>query len=164
MSEEPLFDPSLKKRKKKQVAFTEDPLGADADPTTPAPVTIESVATNGDAVDMGPKTVHEQMAQNERAGEGEDAEKKEDDEFKAMFGDMKKKKKKKDIPLDLVRRVYNTLSCRILLTFDLSLSKTNCITLALYAMHTHDLTICLRLSRISPHARSLRMDQAPPLQ
>ena len=102
MSEEPLFDPSLKKRKKKQVAFSEDPLGADADPTTPAPATIDNVATNGDAVDMGPKTVHEQMAQ-ERAGEGEDAAKAEDDEFKAMFGDMKKKKKKKDLPVDLVR-------------------------------------------------------------
>ena len=102
MADEPLFDPSLKKRKKKQVAFSEDPLGADADPTTPAPATIDNVATNGDAVDMGLKTVHEQMAQ-ERAGEGEDAAKAEDDEFKAMFGDMKKKKKKKELPVDLVR-------------------------------------------------------------
>ena len=102
MADEPLFDPSLKKRKKKQVAFSEDPLGADADPTTPAPATIDDVATNGDAVDMGPKTVHEQMAQNERAGEGGDAAKTEDDELKAMFGDLKKKKKKKDLPLDLV--------------------------------------------------------------
>ena len=108
MSEEPLFDPSLKKRKKKQVAFTEDPLGADADPTLPAPTTIDDVTTNGDTVDMGPKTVHEQMAQNERSADGEDAEKKEDDEFKAMFGDLKKKKKKKDIPLDLVRRVFES--------------------------------------------------------
>lgn len=51
---------------------------------------------------MGPKTVHEQMAQSGRE-EGEDGDKKEDDELKAMFGDLKKKKKKKDIPLDLVR-------------------------------------------------------------
>lgn len=94
-SEEPLFDPSLKKRKKKAVAFTEDPLGADADPTTPAPETIDNTTTNGEAVDLGPTTAHEQMKLN-----GED--KKEDDEFKAMFGDLKKKKKKKEIPLDLV--------------------------------------------------------------
>ncbi|EIM87356.1 uncharacterized protein STEHIDRAFT_121002 [Stereum hirsutum FP-91666 SS1] len=106
-SEEPLFDPSLKKRsKKKTVAFSEDPLGADADPTTPAPAIDDST------VDLGPKTVHEQMKENGiGAGADEDAEAqkskkekdtaKEEDEFKAMFGDLKKKKKKKDIPLDL---------------------------------------------------------------
>lgn len=93
MSEEPLFDPSLKKRKKKNVAFSEDPLGAEADPTTPAPATIEDTTVNGETVDMGPKTAHEQMKENE-GGE---------DDFKAMFGDLKKKKKKKDIPMDLVR-------------------------------------------------------------
>ncbi|PIL28899.1 hypothetical protein GSI_08945 [Ganoderma sinense ZZ0214-1] len=102
MSEEPLFDPSLKKRKKKTVAFSEDPLGADADPTTPAPAEIDNVTANGDAVDMGPTTMHEQMKQNGIKGEGlDDGEKKEDDDFKAMFGDLKKKKKKKEIPLDL---------------------------------------------------------------
>ncbi|KAL0063927.1 translation initiation factor eIF-2 beta subunit [Marasmius tenuissimus] len=74
MSEEPLFDPSLKKRKKKAVQFTEDPLGAEADPTTPAPETIDNVTTTGE---------------------------KEDDDLKAMFGDMKKKKKKKELPMDL---------------------------------------------------------------
>ena len=52
-SEEPLFDPSLKKKKKKKaVAFSEDPLGADADPTTPAPPLED---------DDAPKTVHQQM-------------------------------------------------------------------------------------------------------
>jgi len=83
MSEEPLFDPSLKKKKKtkKTVAFSEDPLGADADPTTPAPPLEDE------------PTVHEQMAQKEQEGEEED--------FKAMFGDMKKKKKKKEFPMDL---------------------------------------------------------------
>ncbi|KAK7680394.1 hypothetical protein QCA50_016634 [Cerrena zonata] len=91
MSEEPLFDPSLKKRKKKTVAFSEDPLGAEADPTTPAPATIDDTTTNGEAVDMGPKTAHELMKGNEGA----------EDDFKAMFGDLKKKKKKKDIPMDL---------------------------------------------------------------
>lgn len=119
MSEEPLFDPSLKKRsKKKTVAFTEDPLGADADPTTPAPVTIDDTTTNGDAVDLGPKTVHEQMKEN-GMGEDDDVdvpkkkkkdEGKEDDEFKAMFGDLKKKKKKKDIPLDLVSHTKSSPS------------------------------------------------------
>ncbi|KAF8576271.1 hypothetical protein K439DRAFT_1640631 [Ramaria rubella] len=91
--DEPVFDMSLmkKKKKKKTVAFSEDPLGADADPTTPAPP-----ETNGD---LGPATVHEQMAQN---GADEEADKeKEDADLKAMFGDMKKKKKKKEIPLDL---------------------------------------------------------------
>lgn len=104
MSEEPLFDPSLKKRsKKKQVAFSEDPLGADADPTTPAPAVIEDTTANGDAVDLGPKTVHEQMKANGIGAdeELEPKEVKEDDDFAALLGE-KKKKKKKAIPLDLV--------------------------------------------------------------
>ncbi|RXW20855.1 hypothetical protein EST38_g4997 [Candolleomyces aberdarensis] len=90
-SEEPLFDPSLKKKKKKAVAFTEDPLGAEADPTQPAPETIDNTTISGEAVDLGPKTAHEAV---------ESAKSKDDDEFKAMFGDVKKKKKKKEIPLD----------------------------------------------------------------
>ncbi|GLB39675.1 putative protein with domain present in translation initiation factor eIF2B and eIF5 [Lyophyllum shimeji] len=97
-SEEPLFDPSLKKRKKKTVAFTEDPLGAEADPTAPAPDTIESTTVNGDAVNLGPKTAHELM---KSTGDEEGETKKEDEDYKAMFGDLKKKKKKKEIPLDL---------------------------------------------------------------
>jgi len=99
-SEEPLFDPSLKKRKKKQVAFHEDPLGADADPTSPAPAIIDDTTINGDAVDMGPKTAHEQMKQNVDLEDGEE-KKKEEEDYKAMFGDLKKKKKKKEIPIDL---------------------------------------------------------------
>lgn len=97
MSEEPLFDPSLKKRKKKQVAFSEDPLGADADPTAPAPTIIDNVTTNGDTVDMGPTTMHEQLAQN--ASQDDDELKNDED---SMFSDLKKKKKKKAIPMDLV--------------------------------------------------------------
>lgn len=92
--EEPLFDPSLKKRKgKKTVAFFEDPLGPEADPTTPAPL-------NGSDA----PTVHEQMVKN-GIGAGDEAVTKdtEEEDFKAMFGDVKKKKKKKkEIPLDLV--------------------------------------------------------------
>jgi hypothetical protein len=94
MADEPLFDPSLKKRKKKNVVFIEDPLGADADPTKPAPETIDSTTINGEAVDLGPTTAHELMK-----GSSE----KEEEDFKAMFGDMKKKKKKKEIPMDFVR-------------------------------------------------------------
>jgi translation initiation factor 2 subunit 2 len=96
-SEEPLFDPSLKKRKKKTVAFSEDPLGADADPTQPSPATIDNHTANGDVVDLGPTTLHERMKQSSGA-----VGSKEDEDFKAMFGDLKKKKKKKEIPLDLV--------------------------------------------------------------
>lgn len=98
--EEPVFDSSFKKKKKKKtVAFSEDPLGAEADPTTPAP----PLETNGDS---GPATVHEQMVQNGAEGpvdKGKDKD--EEDDFKAMFGDVKKKKKKKEIPLDLVSHV-----------------------------------------------------------
>ncbi|KAH8112859.1 domain found in IF2B/IF5-domain-containing protein [Phellopilus nigrolimitatus] len=94
--EPPLFDPTLKKKKKKKtVAFSEDPLGADADPTTPAPPLED---------DSTPVTVHEQMKQNalENGASGEVVEKeKEDEDFKAMFGDIKKKKKKKELPMDL---------------------------------------------------------------
>ncbi|KAF8888886.1 translation initiation factor [Infundibulicybe gibba] len=93
-SEEPLFDPSLKKRKKKTVAFHEDPLGADADPTSPAPLTIDNTTTTGDAVDLGPTTAHESMANGAAASGAQD------DDLKAMFGDLKKKKKKKEIPMD----------------------------------------------------------------
>ncbi|KAJ7470724.1 domain found in IF2B/IF5-domain-containing protein [Mycena latifolia] len=93
---EPLFDPSLKKRKKKQVQFTVDPLGADADPTAPAPETIEDTTADGAVVDLGPSTTHERMKLN---GE-EPAKPAEEEEFKAMFGDLKKKKKKKEIPMD----------------------------------------------------------------
>ncbi|KZT26108.1 eukaryotic translation initiation factor 2 beta [Neolentinus lepideus HHB14362 ss-1] len=97
-SEEPLFDPTLKKKKpkKKTVAFSEDPLGADADPTTPAPEVIEDHTMNGEAVNMGPTTMHEQLKQSDAAAD--DGE----EDPNAMFGDLKKKKKKKkEIPLDL---------------------------------------------------------------
>ena len=110
MPEEPLFDPSLKKRKKKNVVFIEDPLGADADPTKPAPETIDSTTINGEAVDLGPSTAHELMKGSSGDSTSSNKEKEEED-FKAMFGDMKKKKKKKEIPMDFVRftwLVYRT--------------------------------------------------------
>ena len=102
MADEPLFDPSLKKRKKKNVVFIEDPLGADADPTKPAPETIESTTINGEAVDLGPTTAHELM-KGSLGGPASSIKDKEDEDFKAMFGDLKKKKKKKEIPMDFVR-------------------------------------------------------------
>ena len=92
MAEEPLFDPSLKKRKKKIVAFDDNPLSADADPTAPAPESIDNTTLNGDAVDLGPTTAHELMKQSEG----------DDDDLKALFSEKKKKKKKKEIPMDLV--------------------------------------------------------------
>ncbi|EJD41580.1 hypothetical protein AURDEDRAFT_115452 [Auricularia subglabra TFB-10046 SS5] len=87
-SEEPLFDPSLKKKKKtkKTVAFSEDPLGLDADPTTPAPPPEDEAEPQ--------PTVHEQMVQHQQEAAAEE-------DPAAMFGDLKKKKKKKDIPMDL---------------------------------------------------------------
>jgi translation initiation factor 2 subunit 2 len=108
MTEEPLFDPSLKKRKKKNVVFIEDPLGADADPTKPAPETIDSTTINGEAVDLGPSTAHELMKSNKQ---------KEEEDFKAMFGDMKKKKKKKEIPMDFVRLLDSFIEPIIILLF-----------------------------------------------
>lgn len=141
-SEEPLFDPSLKKRKKKQVAFTEDPLGADADPTSPAPVTIDSTTLNGDAVDLGPVTAHERMKAN--GDEGAD-KKKEDDDFKAMFGDVKKKKKKKEIPMDFVGR------CSVI-TASIVYSKPPCRATILARPHrlSHPLSPLLLLRQLHP--------------
>ena len=106
MSEEPLFDPSLKKRKKKAVVFIEDPLGADADPTKPAPETIDNTTINGEAVDLGPTTAHELMLQSGASEAKPDKKDKDEEDYRAMFGDMKKKKKKKEIPLDFVRHLY----------------------------------------------------------
>ena len=116
----PLFDPSLKKRKKKQVVFSDDQLGRDADPTAPPPDTIDTHTLNGDPLDLGTKTVHEQtkhsgVTTSDNAGQDRARAQKEDDEFKAMFGDLKKKKKKKkEIPIDLVRKhpAQFTTRCR----------------------------------------------------
>ncbi|KAG9308321.1 hypothetical protein JVU11DRAFT_12085 [Chiua virens] len=76
-----------------------------------APTTIESTTTNGDAVDLGPTTVHEQMKRNQTAegGDADGDDQKQDDEFKSMFPEgLKKKKKKKDIPMDLGEDVSGT--------------------------------------------------------
>ncbi|CAE6502631.1 unnamed protein product [Rhizoctonia solani] len=84
-SEEPLFDPSLKKRKKKaKVNFDEDPLGADAAPAEP-----ETPAVPPPADIIPPASILKS------------SEPPKEDDLDAMFGDLKKKKKKKEIPLDL---------------------------------------------------------------
>ncbi|CAE6435388.1 unnamed protein product [Rhizoctonia solani] len=83
-SEEPLFDPSLKKRKKKKVNFDEDPLGADAAPAEPETPAVPPPAETAPAASIL-----------------KGSEPPKEDDLDAMFGDLKKKKKKKEIPLDL---------------------------------------------------------------
>ncbi|EJU01477.1 hypothetical protein DACRYDRAFT_22599 [Dacryopinax primogenitus] len=99
-SEELMFDPSLKKKKKKAVAFTEDPLGADADelePTNVPPKDLDDDAANDDAnMFEGMKKKKKKKVSLE--GLDEPAEEANGDD---MFEGMKKKKKKKDIPMDL---------------------------------------------------------------
>lgn len=94
-AEEPLFDPSLKKRKKKKVNFDEDPLGADGavEPEAPAAPAAAETAP-------GPSILKASEPSEAPAAESK-AEAAPDEDFNAMFGDLKKKKKKKEIPLDL---------------------------------------------------------------
>lgn len=101
-SEEPLFDPSLKKRKKKKAVTFGEEQGPDADPTQPAPETIENTTASGTKVDLGPSTAHELMKSQVENGASKAAASTEDDDFKAMFAEKKKKKKK--ITMDLVSR------------------------------------------------------------
>ncbi|KDN47595.1 hypothetical protein RSAG8_03385, partial [Rhizoctonia solani AG-8 WAC10335] len=84
-SEEPLFDPSLKKRKKKaKVNFDEDPLGAEAAPAEPETPAVPPPANAVPAASI--------LKASEPPKE---------DDLDAMFVYLKKKKKKKEIPLDL---------------------------------------------------------------
>ncbi|CAE6450243.1 unnamed protein product [Rhizoctonia solani] len=100
-SEEPLFDPSLKKRKKKKVNFDEDPLGADAAPAEPE---IPALPPPAEAAPT--------------ASILKESEPPKEDDLDAIFGDLKKKKKKKEIPLDLASRI-EWLDTKIL-TLDIS--------------------------------------------
>ncbi|KAG9085173.1 hypothetical protein FRC06_003710 [Ceratobasidium sp. 370] len=96
-TEEPLFDPSLKKRKKKKVIFGEDALGADGAeepevPAAPAPAPSPAETAPGPSILKPTETNGEPVAEDKLA----------DEDMNAMFGDLKKKKKKKtEIPLDL---------------------------------------------------------------
>jgi len=116
---EPLFDPTLKKKKKKkQVAFSEDPLGADADPTTPAQ----------DIPEEPVQTLHEQMKMNGVGKEDDvplkkepvvvEEKKEEEDDFLTSLGELKKKKKKKDIPMDLEAEMLSSAPPGVPMTMD----------------------------------------------
>jgi len=79
-------------------------LGPDADPTSPAPTTIDNMTANGVAVDLGPTTAHEQMQQTGRTIVEDDVKKDEDD----MFAELKKKKKKKELLMDFTEEGSGT--------------------------------------------------------
>lgn len=86
-SEDPssMFADMKKKKKKTKVAFAEEPsVGADADPTFSPKEPIDDPA-------LGPATVHERV-QSEGAAGADDGT-----DGANMFGDLKKKKKKKDL-------------------------------------------------------------------
>ncbi len=95
---ESFIDPSLKKKKKKKVVqFNEDPLGAEADPT-------QARASLSPVDDGHVQTMHEQMKAKLDAVAGTGGEGVGEEDPAAMFGDLKKKKKKKDVKADSVRR------------------------------------------------------------
>ncbi|KZO99130.1 hypothetical protein CALVIDRAFT_544573 [Calocera viscosa TUFC12733] len=116
-SEEPLFDPSIKKKKKPKVSFSEDPLGADADDLEPthAPIKEADETPTGEETNMfdgmkkkkkkkvsieGVRPLLRRMrscADSTSQGEEPAEEVNLDD----MFEGMKKKKKKKDMPMEL---------------------------------------------------------------
>lgn len=89
-SEDPtsMFADMKKKKKKPKVAFSEDPINADADPTYPTKEPIDDPS-------LGPTTVHERVHNNGNAEDGA--------EGANMFADLKKKKKKKDLAAEAVR-------------------------------------------------------------
>lgn len=98
-SEDPMsmFADMKKKKKKKAVVFNEDPVAPEPDPSYPpkepihdpslGPVTSHEAAIESGAGDVNVNNVAEATAGAE-------------DDVKAMFGDLKKKKKKKELPLD----------------------------------------------------------------
>ena len=98
-SEDPMnmFADMKKRKKKKVVVFNEDPIAAEPDPSYPPKEPIHDSS-------LGPATAHE-AAMESGAGDvnvnnvAEVAVGAEDD-VKAMFGDLKKKKKKKELPID----------------------------------------------------------------
>ena len=98
-SEDPMsmFADMKKKKKKKAVVFNEDPVASEPDPAYPPKEPIHHPS-------LGPSTAHEAAIE---AGAGEvnvnnvaEAAAGPEDDVKAMFGDLKKKKKKKELPID----------------------------------------------------------------
>src|SRR3954469_11087317 len=90
-SEDPtsMFADMKKKRKKTKVAFAEG-ADADADPTFPPKEPIDDPS-------LGPATAHERVQTSEAAGTADDGA-----DGANMFGDLKKKKKKKDLGVEAV--------------------------------------------------------------
>ena len=90
-----LFADMKKKKKKKAVVFNEDPVASAPDPSYPPKEPVHDTS-------LGPTTAHEAAIEavpgdanvnNVVAEAGED-------DVKAMFGDLKKKKKKKELPVE----------------------------------------------------------------
>jgi translation initiation factor 2 subunit 2 len=98
-SEDPMsmFADMKKKKKKKAVVFNEDPVASEPDPSYPPKEPINDSS-------LGPVTAHEAAIES---GTGDvnvnivaEAAVGAEDDVKAMFGDLKKKKKKKELPVD----------------------------------------------------------------
>lgn len=95
-SEDPMsmFADMKKKKKKKVVVFNEDPVAPEPDPSYPLNEPVHDPS-------LGPATAHETAIE---AGAGDvnvaEAPQQGEDDVKAIFGDLKRKKKKKELPLD----------------------------------------------------------------
>ena len=102
-SEDPMsmFADMKKKKKKKAVVFNEDPVASEPDPSYPPKEPIHDPS-------LGPTTAHEaaiEAGADDVNGKNVVEVAVAEDDVKAMLGDMKKKKKKKELPVDgLVRR------------------------------------------------------------
>src|SRR6266404_6367477 len=104
-SEDPMsmFADMKKKKKKKAVVFNEDPVASEPDPSYPPKEPVHDPS-------LGPATAHEAAieasASDVNANDVAEVAQQGEDDVKTMFGDLKKKKKKKELPLDsLVSRV-----------------------------------------------------------
>ena len=105
-SEAPMFADMKKKKKKKAVVFNEDPVAPEPELSYPpnepvhdpslGPVTAHEAAIEAGVGDVNVNNVAEAAATPQQA----------EDDVKAIFGDLKKKKKRKELPLDnLVSRI-----------------------------------------------------------
>lgn len=101
-----MFADMKKKKKKKAVVFNEDPVAPEPDPSYPpnepvhdpslGPATAHEAAIEAGVSDVNLNNVAEPAAAPQQA----------EDDVKAIFGDLKKKKRRKELPLDnLVSRI-----------------------------------------------------------
>ena len=99
-SEDPMamFADIKKKKKKPKVAFSEEPATADADPTYPPKEPIDDPA-------LGPITAHERVATSTATDAGA-ADGTDPNDLKNMFGDLKRKKKKKELVVEVCTVEY----------------------------------------------------------